>query len=85
MDPTPAPPARPAGRPDRTLLVIVGVIVALVVIALVVVFTRGELIAVIFATFVLGQAVADGSSTWFKGIQLLAVYTIIGIAFYFVP
>ena len=42
MDPTPAPPARPAGRPDRTLLVIVGVIVALVVIALVVVFTRGE-------------------------------------------
>ena len=49
------------------------------------VFTRGELIAVIFATFILSQAVADGSSTWFKGIQLLAVYTIIGIAFYFVP
>ena len=49
------------------------------------VFTRGELIAVVFATFILSQAVADGSSTWFKGIQLLAVYTIIGIAFYFVP
>ncbi len=49
------------------------------------VFSRGELIAVIFATFVLSQAVADGSSTWFKGVQLLAVYTIIGIAFYFVP
>ncbi len=49
------------------------------------VFTRGELIAVIFATFVLSQAVADGSSTWFKGVQLLAVYAIIGIAFYFVP
>jgi Ca2+:H+ antiporter len=49
------------------------------------VFTRGELIAVIFATFILGQAVADGSSTWFKGVQLLAVYAIIGIAFYFVP
>jgi Ca2+:H+ antiporter len=49
------------------------------------VFSRGELIAVIFATFVLGQAVADGSSTWFKGIQLLAVYAIIGLAFYFVP
>jgi Ca2+:H+ antiporter len=49
------------------------------------VFTRGELIAVILATFVLSQAVADGSSTWFKGIQLLAVYTIIGIAFYFIP
>jgi Ca2+:H+ antiporter len=49
------------------------------------VFSRGELIAVIFATFVVSQAVADGSSTWFKGVQLLAVYTIIGIAFYFVP
>ncbi len=49
------------------------------------VFTRGELIAVVFSTFILSQAVADGSSTWFKGIQLLAVYTIIGIAFYFVP
>jgi Ca2+:H+ antiporter len=49
------------------------------------VFSRGELIAVVFATFVLCQAVADGSSTWFKGIQLLAVYAIIGLAFYFVP
>jgi Ca2+:H+ antiporter len=49
------------------------------------VFSRGELIAVVFASFVLSQAVADGSSTWFKGIQLLAVYAIIGIAFYFVP
>ena len=55
MDPTPAPdsptpptaPAAPdsttpAARPDRTLLVILGVIAALVIIALVVVFSRGE-------------------------------------------
>jgi Ca2+:H+ antiporter len=49
------------------------------------VFSRGELIAVILAAFVLSQAVTDGSSTWFKGIQLLAVYAIIGVAFYFVP
>lgn len=49
------------------------------------VFSRGELLAVLFATFVLNQAVADGSSTWFKGVQLLAVYAILGIAFYFVP
>lgn len=48
-------------------------------------FTRGQLIAVVFAAYILSQAVADGSSTWFKGIQLLAVYAIIGIAFYFVP
>ncbi|GGI46488.1 hypothetical protein BCL57_001210 [Agromyces flavus] len=37
-----ASPARPPARPDRTLLIIVGVIAALVIIALVVVFTRGE-------------------------------------------
>jgi Ca2+:H+ antiporter len=49
------------------------------------VFSRGELIAVLFATFILNQAVADGSSTWFKGVQLLAVYAILGLAFYFVP
>jgi Ca2+:H+ antiporter len=49
------------------------------------VFTRGQLIAVVFAAYILSQAVADGSSTWFKGVQLLAVYAIIGIAFYFVP
>ena len=42
MDPTPAAPPRPEGRPDRTLLVIIGVIVALVVVALVLVFTRSE-------------------------------------------
>ncbi|MFE5670607.1 hypothetical protein ACFQ58_03260 [Agromyces sp. NPDC056523] len=34
--------ARPPARPDRTLIIIVGVIAALVIIALVVVFTRGE-------------------------------------------
>jgi Ca2+:H+ antiporter len=49
------------------------------------VFSRGELIAVLFATLILNQAVADGSSTWFKGVQLIAVYVILGIAFYFVP
>jgi hypothetical protein len=55
MDPTPAPdsptpPSAPAppdssppiARPDRTLLVLLGVIAALVIIALVVVFSRGE-------------------------------------------
>ncbi|MBM7502642.1 hypothetical protein ACFPER_04120 [Agromyces aurantiacus] len=35
-------PAESAPRPDRTLLVILGIIVALVIVALVVVFSRGE-------------------------------------------
>jgi hypothetical protein len=41
MDEPAAEPA-PAARPDRTLLVILGVIAVLVIVALVVVFTRGE-------------------------------------------
>jgi Ca2+:H+ antiporter len=65
------------------LLVILSYLIAATPMNLV--FSRGELIAVILAAFVLSQAVADGSSTWFKGVQLLAVYAIIGVAFYFVP
>jgi Ca2+:H+ antiporter len=49
------------------------------------VFSRGELIAVIFATVIVSQIMEDGGSTWFKGVQLLAIYAIIGLAFYFVP
>jgi Ca2+:H+ antiporter len=28
---------------------------------------------------------SDGDSQWFEGLQLLAVYVILGIAFYFLP
>lgn len=42
MTDAPAPAPAPAARPDRTLIVILSVIGALVVIALIVVFTRGE-------------------------------------------
>jgi Ca2+:H+ antiporter len=49
------------------------------------IFTRGELTVVVLATFVVGQAVADGKSTWFKGVQLLAVYAIIACSIYMIP
>lgn len=49
------------------------------------VFTRAEIIAVMFAAFIVSQVAADGKSTWFDGVQLLAVYTIIGISFYCIP
>lgn len=49
------------------------------------VFTRGELLVVVFSVFILNQIAVDGTSTWFKGVQLLAVYTIIAVAFYFIP
>ena len=49
------------------------------------VFTRGEVIVVIFTSLIVNQVTTDGKSTWFDGVQLLAVYAIIAISFYFVP
>ena len=49
------------------------------------VFTRGEVLAVILSTFMVGFAVGDGRSNWFMGTQLLAVYLVLAVAFYFTP
>jgi Ca2+:H+ antiporter len=49
------------------------------------VFTRGEVLVVILATFILSEATVAGKSTWFEGVLLLAVYAIFAAAFYFVP
>ena len=49
------------------------------------VFSRAEIIAVMFAVFIVNQAAAEGKSTWFGGVQLLAVYVIIAISFYCIP
>jgi Ca2+:H+ antiporter len=49
------------------------------------VFTRGEVLAVILSTFTVALAAGDGRSNWFMGAQLLAVYLILAVAFYFMP
>jgi Ca2+:H+ antiporter len=49
------------------------------------VFTRGEVLAVILSTFMMAFAAGDGRSNWFMGAQLLAVYLIFAVAFYFTP
>jgi Ca2+:H+ antiporter len=49
------------------------------------VFTRGEVLLVILATFLLSQTTVAGKSTWFEGVLLLAVYSIFAAALYFVP
>lgn len=44
------------------------------------------LMASIFLSVILGALVAgDGKSNWYKGVQLVIVYIIIGIMFYFIP
>ncbi|MSO41295.1 MAG: calcium/proton exchanger [Solirubrobacterales bacterium] len=47
------------------------------------VFNGFELAGVILAVMVAHQVTSEGESNWFEGVQLLALYTILGIAFYF--
>jgi Ca2+:H+ antiporter len=48
-------------------------------------FSRGE-VGALFMAAIIGTVVAgDGRSNWFKGAQLIAVYAIIALMFYFIP
>jgi Ca2+:H+ antiporter len=49
------------------------------------VFTPAEVLAVALAVAITGQIAGDGESNWLEGVQLLAVYIIIGIIFFFLP
>ena len=42
-----------------------------------------ELIAVAAAAFVVNSIAEDGETTWFEGVLLLAVYVLLGMAFFF--
>lgn len=48
-------------------------------------FTVPEVAAVVLAAFVTDQIAGDGESNWLEGVQLLALYVIIGLLFYFLP
>jgi Ca2+:H+ antiporter len=47
------------------------------------VFNGFELGAILLAVLIANYITQDGESTWFEGIQLLAVYVVFGLAFYF--
>jgi Ca2+:H+ antiporter len=47
-------------------------------------FTLLEVAAVMLSVLAVGQLVQDGRTNWFEGVQLLAVYAILAVAFYFV-
>ncbi|MBI3280733.1 MAG: calcium/proton exchanger [Acidobacteria bacterium] len=49
------------------------------------VFTPSEVLAVGLSVLIMGQIASDGESNWMEGVQLLAVYVILGIVFYFLP
>jgi Ca2+:H+ antiporter len=49
------------------------------------VFTPFEVLAVLMAVAAAKMVAEDGESNWLEGVLLLAVYVVIGIAFYFLP
>ncbi|MEI8337784.1 MAG: calcium/proton exchanger [bacterium] len=49
------------------------------------IFGNFELVSLIFSVFVVNSIIDDGESNWFEGIQLLAAYIIIAIAFFLHP
>ena len=48
-------------------------------------FTLPEIAAVILSIGIVGQISGDGESNWLEGAQLLAVYAVLGILFFFLP
>ena len=48
-------------------------------------FTALEVVAVVISTGVMALVSLDGESHWMEGVQLLAVYVILGLAFFFLP
>ncbi|HVK99663.1 MAG TPA: calcium/proton exchanger [Dongiaceae bacterium] len=48
-------------------------------------FNGGLTLIVLLAVLITGQVAGDGRSDWLKGVQLLAVYLILGLAFFFIP
>lgn len=48
-------------------------------------FTLPEIVAVVLAIGIVGQISGDGESNWLEGAQLLSVYIVMGILFYFLP
>ena len=48
-------------------------------------FTLPEVIAVAAAILIVEQISGDGESNWVEGVQLLSVYAVLAILFYFLP
>jgi Ca2+:H+ antiporter len=48
-------------------------------------FTTLEVVAVGISVWIMSTIAQDGESHWMEGVQLLAVYAILGLAFYWLP
>jgi Ca2+:H+ antiporter len=48
-------------------------------------FSTFEILAVALAVAIVAYLILNGESNWFEGVQLLALYTMIAVAIYFLP
>lgn len=48
-------------------------------------FTGGLVLIVLLSVLITGQIAGDGRSDWLRGVQLLAVYLVMGLAFFYAP
>ena len=48
-------------------------------------FTNLEVLAIVLSVAIMALIAQDGESNWMEGVQLLAVYIILGIVFYYLP
>ena len=49
------------------------------------IFTNFEVVAIALSVFIITTVSQDGESNWMEGVQLLAVYGIFALAFFFLP
>ena len=48
-------------------------------------FTVPEVVAVVASIIIVEQIASDGESNWIEGLQLLSVYAVLAVLFYFLP
>ena len=48
-------------------------------------FSRPEVFAVVASVYILFQISGDGETNWIEGVQLLSLYVILGILFFYLP
>lgn len=48
-------------------------------------FSRPEMFAIVASVYILFQISGDGETNWIEGVQLLSLYVILGILFFYLP
>jgi Ca2+:H+ antiporter len=48
-------------------------------------FSLPEIVSIVLSVWIVGQISGDGESNWLEGVQLLSVYLILAMLFYFLP